>query len=189
MRILAAATVVFLLVSSALAASGGGGGHHGPSWTLTLLACANFAIYAFLMRRFAWPPIRDYLQERRSTVVNALEAAQRAKNEAERLKSQFELRMRSLESEAERAREEILALAQVEAKRAVEQAERTAEIIRRDARLVADQEVARARRILQDEAVEQVTRLASMLIAKDLRPEDQERFVREFLAETREVAR
>jgi F-type H+-transporting ATPase subunit b len=187
MRVVALSAASLLLGVEAAFAASGEGAHHGPSWSLTLWACVNFATYLWILRRFAWPLVREYLQGRRDTVLKALEAAQRAKADAERLKSDFELRMRTLESEAANAREEILALAQLDAKRAVEQAEQTAEIIRRDARLVADQEVARARQLLRDEAVEQVTRLAAALISKELGAEDQERFVREFLAETREA--
>ena len=178
-----------LLVVPSAALAAGGGGHHEPQWSLTLWGFANFAIYCAIMYRFAWPLIKEYLQDRHDGVVDALEAAARAKEEAERLKSEFEMRMKSLEDEAARARAEILELAQNEAKKMVDQAEQTADHIRRDAQLVADQEVARARRALQEESAELVTQIAAELVSAQIRPEDQERFVKDFLAEAREESR
>lgn len=181
-------TLLFLLLPSAALAAGGGDGHHEPQWSLTLWGFANFAIYCWIIRRFAWPLVKEYLEDRRIEVVEALEAAARAKAEAERLKSEFEMRMKSLESEAEKARAEILDLAEGEAKRRVQQAEATAQQIRKDAQLVADQEVTRARLTLQEESAVLVTQMATELVSSQLKPEDQERFVKEFLSESREEA-
>lgn len=183
----AAATVCALALPTLAIAAGAGG--HEPQWSLTLWGFANFGIYCFIMQRFAWPLVKEYLQDRHDGVVNALEAAARAKQEAETLKSEFELRMKSLEDEAARAQEEILELAQNEAKKMLEQAEKTADHIRRDAQLVADQEVARARRALQEESAELITQIAADLVSTQIKPEDQDRFVKDFLAESREETR
>lgn len=183
-------TLAFLVLTCSVAhAAGGGGGHHEPSWALTGLAGVNFVIFCLIMRRFAWPLISEYLKDRRETVVEALEAAARAKQEAETLKAEFEARMKSIEEEAARAQAEVLELAQSEAKKLVEQAEKTAETIRRDAQLVADQEVARARQALQEESAELVTKMAAELVSAQIKPEDQERFIADFLTDTREAAR
>jgi F-type H+-transporting ATPase subunit b len=185
---IAGALVVMLLASSgnALAASGE---HHAPSWSLTLLGFVNFAIYAFILARFAWPPIRTYLQDRRDRVVEQLEAAAQARREAEALKAEFEARLRTVEREADQMRQELLDLASAEAAKLVEQARQTAARIRRDAQLVADQEVSRARQLLRAECAEMIASLASEIVARDLTADDQDRFVREFLQQTREAAR
>jgi F-type H+-transporting ATPase subunit b len=178
-----------LLLAVGTAHAAEGGAHHAPSWSLTLWAMVNFVIYIFVLRRFAWPLVVEYLQDRRDRVVSALEAAARARREAEALKAEFETRMKSLEHEAARAREELLSLAKVEAGKLLAQAEQTAEKIRRDAEIVADQEVARARRALQAESAEIIARVAAEILSREVTPEDQERFVRDFLAETRDAAR
>ena len=178
-----------LVAIPALALAAGGEGGHEPSWSLTLWGFANFAIYCFIMKRFAWPLIKDYLQDRRDSVVEALDAADRAKQEAELLKSEFEMRMKTLEGEAAKARAEILEIAQNEATKILALAEKTAEHIRRDAQLVADQEVARARRALQEESAELVTQMATTLVSAQMKPEDQDRFVKDFLTEASEETR
>lgn len=169
-------------VSPALAASAGG---HGPSWTLTILGFVNFAIYAFIMYRFAWPPIVKYLKERRAGVVSALEAAARAHAEAEALKAEFEAKLKNVEAEAARARDELMEIARTEADQLVAQATRSAERIRRDAQLVADQEIARARRVLQEEAAGLIAQIAGDVVSRQLTDEDQTRFVDSFLSHAR----
>lgn len=156
-----------------------------PSWTLTLLAMVNFALYAYLMYRFAWPPIVKYLKERRTTVVEALEAAARAHAEAEALKAEFEEKLRHVEADAARARDELMEIARTEAEHLLEQARRSADRIHRDAQLVADQEVARARRLLQEDASRMIAQVAGEIVAHQLTPRDQAHFVETFLSDTR----
>jgi F-type H+-transporting ATPase subunit b len=158
---------------------------HGPSWTLTLLGFANFGIYCYILWRFAWPPIVKYLKDRRAQVVGALEAAARAHAEAEELKAEFQAKLATVEADAARARDELMEIARNEADRLLEQAQRSADRIRRDAQLVAHQEIARARRVLQDEAAQLIAGIAGQLVAKQLTPDDQSRFIKDFLAETR----
>lgn len=176
-----------LLAVPAMAASGGEGGH-GPSWTLTILGFVNFAIYAYVMYRFAWPPIVKYLKERRASVVEALEAAARAHAEAEALKAEFEEKLKNVEADAARARDELMEIARGEADHLLEEAKRSADRIRRDAQLVADQEVARARRELQEEAAQLIATIAGELVSRQLTADDQTRFVQSFLDETKSAA-
>ena len=178
--------VVLAVVPAGLAfASSEGGEAHGPSWTLTLLGFVNFAIYAAIMYRFAWPAVVKYLQERRAGVVEALEAAARAHAEAEALKAEFEAKLKNVEADAARARDELLEIARNEADNLLAEAKRSADRIRRDAQLVADQEVARARRTLQEDAARLIATMAGDLVSQKLDAADQARFVDTFLADTR----
>jgi F-type H+-transporting ATPase subunit b len=178
-----AATLVIVGSSASLAFASEG--HREPTWTLTLLGFVNFAIYAFIMYRFAWPAVVKYLKERRATVVSALEAAARAHAEAEALKAEFEAKLKNVEADAARARDELLEIARNEADKMLAEANRSADRIRRDAQLVADQEVARARRTLQEDAAQLIAKIAGELVSQKLTTEDQTRFVQSFIAETR----
>lgn len=177
------ATVAILLATAGVAFASEG--HREPTWTLTILGFVNFAIYAYLMYRFAWPAVVKYLQERRATVVSALEAAARAHAEAEALKAEFEAKLKNVEADAARARDELLEIARNEADNLLAEAKRSADRIRRDAQLVADQEVARARRTLQEDAAQLIAKIAGDLVSQKLTTEDQTRFVQSFIAETR----
>ncbi len=186
-----AAVGLILLPVIALAAEGEAGHaaeHHAPSpWGL-IYPFINFAIYSFVLWRYAWPAVRDYLSDRRANTLSALEAAKSVRAEAEALKAEYDAKLRNLEAEAARAREEVLATAQVEARNILEQAQKSADRIRKDSRLVADEEVARARRTLQEESAALVARLAGELVTKQIGPNDQARFVKDFVTQTRSAA-
>jgi F-type H+-transporting ATPase subunit b len=188
-RVEIALTLAVLAASPALAIAASGGEHHEPTWRLTLLGFVNFALFFVVIRRYAWPLVRDFLVERREAVVKALEAARRTKAEAEELRAEFEARMRTLESETERTRQELLAIARLEADRLLEQAQRASERIRNDARLIADQEVAQARTLLQRELAELIAHRAAGLIEREITPDDQRRLIREFVGELGGVGR
>jgi F-type H+-transporting ATPase subunit b len=164
-----------------------GGEHAGGSIVGLLFAVINFALFALIMLRYAWPIIRDSLRERRDRVVAALEAAKQARAEAEAIKTEFEAKMRSLEADAARARAEVLAIAEAEAKQLVASARLAAERIRADARLVAEQETARARRAIQEETAARIAEIAGHLIKDHLTENDQDRLTRDFLGGIRSV--
>lgn len=182
-RVLSRATLAgaLLLVTAAHAEAAEG---HGPSWTLTLLGFVNFGIYAYVLRRFAWPSIVKYLKERRASVVTALESAARARAEAEALRAEFAAKLANVEADAARARDELMEIARTEADQLLAQAKRSAERIRRDAQLVADQEIARARRMLQEDAALLIAGIAGDVVSRQLTGDDQTRFVQGFIAET-----
>ena len=169
------------------AAHGGAAGeaHHAPSPFGLIYPFINFAIYSFILWKYAWPAVRDYLADRRANTVSALEAAKSVKAEAEALKSEYDAKLRTLEADAQRARAEVLATAELEAKNLVEQAKKSAERIRNDAKLVADEEVARAKRELREEGASLVARIAGEIVAKQVGPADQARFVTEFVSQAR----
>lgn len=181
--LLVIALVLFSTSRDALAAGGGE-----LSWTPTLLGFINFGIFLFLMRKFAWPLVTDYLQVRRLEIVQALEAAAQTKREAEALKAEFEKKMASLEQETEKAREELLAIARSEAAKSLAHAQEVAERLKADAKLLANQEVARARRALQEESAALITKIATEIVEKEMTDEDQQRFVEEFVTETQETS-
>ena len=176
------ASLVSGWVTSAGAAGGGGG--HEASWSMTLWGFANFGIFVLILWKFAWPFVVEYLQTRRLETIQALEAAATAKSEAEALKADFESKMASLETEAAKAREELLEIARREAAKALAHAEATADRLRRDARLLADQEVARAKRSLQEESAHLIAKVAGEIVTREMSDDDQKRFVGEFLKDT-----
>ena len=184
---LAAVAAVALLATSALAEEQGHGGeeHGGPSLAGLVFAFINFVLFVLIMRRFAWPIVSSALRDRRERLMAALEAARQARAEAEAIKADFEARMRTLEADSARAREEILAVAETEARHVLEAARVSAERIRADARLVADQEVARAKREIQEEAATHVGQLAERIVSAQLTPSDQTRLVNDFLSEVK----
>ena len=75
----------------------------------------------------------------------------------------------------------LLATAERERDQMLTQARQTADRIRSDTRLLAAQEAATARRTLRDEVIAAAVREGTALVRQTAQPQDQERFVREFI--------
>lgn len=61
-----------------------------PSYGLIVWTLLAFGIVLFLLKKFAWKPILKALQEREDSIQNAIDAAQKARDEMAALKSDNE---------------------------------------------------------------------------------------------------
>lgn len=156
------------------------GAHHpGPGdlfWPV-----ANFIVFALVLVRFLRGPIREFFRGRTERLRDALEAGARARREAEALRAELSRDVENLPALRERLRADLRATAEQQRDALVAGGRAAAARIRTDARLLAEQELAAARQALREEAIEQAVRQATTLVRASLRPEDQERFVREFV--------
>ncbi len=175
-----------LVLLPVVAVAAGGGGHHeadpAAQWKLFAFAVVNFLIYAFLMRRFAGQPIKDFLSGRRREVADAIEAAGKAKAEADKIKAEFEAKAAKLEETKAELIEEVKAIAEAEHARVIAAANETAERMRRDAELTAESDLLRARRELRKEAAKIATELATEMIRGKLDDNERQRLLRDFIA-------
>jgi len=154
--------------------------HANAVWPL-LYAAINLAIFVWLLARFAWPAVRTLVRERRENVVRAIDAATTAKAEALRLKSEWETRLAQFNQSLENMRQEARRDAERERERLLSAARRTADAIRRDAEMAAAYELRRTQEMLRVELVRQAVLLAEEAARRRLTPDDQQRFVAEFL--------
>jgi F-type H+-transporting ATPase subunit b len=161
------------------------GGHHeadpAEQWKLFGFAVVNFLIYAYLMRRFAGAAIKDYLSKRRRTVADAIEAAGKAKAEADKIKAEFEAKVAALGDTKAELIAEIKAIADAEHARVIAAATQAAERIGRDAELTAQSDLERARRELRREAAGLATELATEMIREKLDENERQRLLRDFI--------
>src|ERR1700741_255862 len=61
-----------------------------PAFGLIFWMCISFGIIFFLLKKFAWKPILNMLSERETSIQNALDAAEKAKEEMKALQSNNE---------------------------------------------------------------------------------------------------
>lgn len=61
-----------------------------PGFGLTFWMVITFVILMFILKKFAWKPILDAVNERESNITRAMEAAEEAKKEMELLKASNE---------------------------------------------------------------------------------------------------
>jgi F-type H+-transporting ATPase subunit b len=157
---------------------------HAPSIADLWWPLVNFGLFAFLLVRQLKGPIGEFFRERASRLREQLAAGDRARREAEALRAQLAADLANLPALRERLKGDLRATAERERERILELAKHAAERIRTDTKLLAEQEVAAARRTLRDEVIETAIGKATELVRNAVQPQDQDRFVRDFVSAT-----
>src|SRR5256885_11392675 len=155
----------------------------GFDWKIFFSQVISFAIVALLLRRFAYKPILGVLEERRQRIAEGL-------LNAEKIKKQL--------AEAEQRHADILAKANAEAQKMIDEARQSsahlAERKQQEAIAAAEQIIAKAREasaIEHDRTMESLKRELGRLVVdttakvtgKVLTPEDQQRLQEEALSQ------
>ena len=105
----------------------------------------------------------------------------RARRETGAKIKEMEGRLKGVEEEAQRIRQEIIAEAERERARIMKEAEEAAERIKRQAQLAVEQEVKAIERRLREEMADLTVQLAEKLIRDSIVPEDQHRLIDDYV--------
>jgi F-type H+-transporting ATPase subunit b len=142
-----------------------GGGHHealeinwyhfGNRETAPILAVViNFLVLAWILVRFGKEPVKNFLVDRRTTMLEKIDEAAIAKGKAEGRLHGYQRRMKALDEEIGHLREDMLHVGHDERDRIVSDAGARAEKIRKEAEFVAAEEQRRVRAELKAKIVE-----------------------------------
>jgi F0F1-type ATP synthase membrane subunit b/b' len=142
----------------------------------------NFVLFVALMVYVLRGPIVEFFRARATRLREALRAGARAREEAAALRAQLERDVENLPALRSQILADVRATADIERQGLLALGQKAADRIRADARLLADHEVAAARQALRAALIQEAVREATALIRRTMRPEDQERFVRDFVA-------
>ncbi len=172
-------------------AEGGHGGHGGPrdpfeqALDLTIWTSVVFLLLLFVLWLFAWKPILQALQTREQTIKDAIDEAQRARDDAHHLREQLQQEMNQAQEKVRELLDEARRDAQhatddmIAKTRAEIQAER--ERLRREIELAKDQALLE----LRDFAANVGTLIAGKVVRRNLGDQDHRLLVDEALADLR----
>jgi len=143
----------------------------------------NFLILLFILKKFAYKPMLNMLDERKKSIEDAINNAETAKNEAEKLRKEYESRLAEAKQEAqeviakatklgEEMKKEIITNAQNEANKAIQRAQEEIAIEK-------DQAIA----ALRDEVATLAVMAAGKVLGKTISVEDHKKLVNDFVAE------
>ena len=152
-----------------------------PDPGLFIWTILTFLVLVGLLARFAWRPLMEALERRRAAIARALEDAQRARHELERLQRESAQMMASARAEAEAIvsrsrsdaealREELKQKARAEAAAILKNAERQIQL-----------ETTRAVQQIRQEAVDLSVAIASKILRRQVSKEDNEGLIEETL--------
>jgi F-type H+-transporting ATPase subunit b len=169
------------LLAALLAAPEGKGGLTDVNFGLTLWTIVLFVLFAAVLFKLGWKPILSMIEEREKRIVEAVESAHRAEDQAQALLlqqkevlreagQQRESMMKQAFADAEQVRANLIAQAKAESARLLEKAR---EQIQRE----KDVAVRDLRAQVADLAIE----AAGKIVTSSLTPETQRKLVDEFL--------
>src|SRR3954462_2133870 len=172
-------------MTSVLAASDRGGGSFlvSPSLGLMIWTLLAFGITLYLLNKLAFPRIAEALDRRRRAIEESIQAAQRAKQEADELLEEYRARLREAREQAEdivaRARKAAENLKDETKAEATQQREQLLSQARRD----IEHETRRALDELRKEVANLTVAATEKITRKSLDAEDHRRLIDEALSE------
>jgi F-type H+-transporting ATPase subunit b len=171
----------FFSAAQAYASAAAEGEHHGPSINDVWFQLINFIIYAFIIVKFGFPLIRDFLKTRRAEVVAKIAQASAKKQAAEALVRDYRSKLAGLGKEVQSLQAMLREEGEREKTRLVNEALATAVKIKEDTNFLADQEVKTARQKLREEIADEAVASARQLIERNISAADQSRLVDDFV--------
>ncbi len=173
-----------------LYASSGGEGYSmtGPHGSLSpaklkdfLWRVLNFAALMVILIKFLKKPLVDALKGRQQGIASEFDDLEARRSEGERQYKEYEAKLAGIDDELKEMVEKAIAQGQVEKERIIEEANRAAESIKRQAEMAIQNEIMEAKRRLKAEVTEQAAAMAEEIIKNNLQPADQDKLVEEYL--------
>lgn len=128
--------------------------HHFDWLTGALFPYINFAIFLFVLVKFARKPLQQAMSSRREEFVSIVEAANKAKEAAEAQNRELSAKLSNLDSELEGMRLAAVNSAKQDAEHIISSAQKLAELIKVEARNTIETEINAAREQLQQQIVD-----------------------------------
>ena len=147
----------------------------------------NFLIVLFGLYFILRKPVRKAMDGRREGIVKAMEEAKEARAEAGRLREEYEKRTADLDEELAKMRVQAEADREALKARLLKEGAESAERILEHARFTIEQETKKAEQLIRARAAELALDLAEKALERELGPEDQRRFIKDYIAKVGEM--
>ena len=139
----------------------------------------TFIVLLLLLRVTAWKP----LNKREDTIRNSIEEAKKARDEAQRLVDDHKAKVRELEKTVEAELQKGRAQAEALGAEITEKAKEEANRIRKKIEVEIQKAKEEALLDIRNEVLDLSTNIASKILQRNLKPEDQTKIVDQVLAE------
>lgn len=165
-----------LLPTIAFASTEGGHGDSGMTWKII-----NFVILAIGVYLVWTKAISKMLATRSAGIKSAMDEARAAKDAADRNAAEYREKLSLLDRKVAEIQEELKLEGQAEKARIIAESAKSAEALKAQAKVAAEQEIKKARLEIREEAARLAVGLAEEILKKELSPADQERLVKGYL--------
>jgi F-type H+-transporting ATPase subunit b len=154
-----------------------------PNLGLMVWTLVAFLITLYVLKRLAFPRIAEAIDKRQRAIEESIEAAERARREADALLDEYRARLKEARVQAEEIVVRARKAAETVERETVEGARRTREEILEQARRDAEAAIQRAVGDLRREMADLTVLATEKVTRKALTDEDQRRLVEEALRE------
>ena len=171
------------LSSQLLAASSSGSFLITPSVGLMIWTLLVFVASMLLLRRFAFPAIRDALDRRQKSIEDAIDTAERTRVEADKLLAEYRERLTEARGQADEIVTRARRAAEEHEHEAIEAARQRREHLLEETKRDIEAETRRAIAEIRDEVTNLTILATEKVTRKTLDSDDQRRLVEEAIGE------
>ena len=148
----------------------------------------NIIVLYYLLRRFLYKPLSEFMENRRQKIQGDLKTSRESKEEAEKLKAQYEEKIRASQQEAQAIIDRAARKGEEIVNESAKDARKESEAILAKARQELEMEKEKAFRELQDQVALLSVRLAEKIIEKELDPASQSKLVKDYIDEVNQLS-
>lgn len=175
--------IISLCASAGVACASQEGGHGGSMLWPFIFSVINFILFLFVLYIFALPRIKSFFSERSEKIQQALKEAEEAKTLAENKLREYEKRIAFLGKEVEEIRKAVGMEGEIEKERIIASAEKEAETIKWQAKIIAEQELKQAKAELRKEFAKLSLERAEKIIKEKINEADHARLVKDYITQ------
>jgi F-type H+-transporting ATPase subunit b len=168
-------------LTAAYASGGSEGGHEGPSWFDFTWRAVNFLILAGVIYWLLAKKVKAFFAGRHEGIRTALAQAETAREEAEKKFREYAAKLNKATSEIDEITRMIQTQGLAEKERIIEDARKAAEKMKEDTLARMEQEFNKASQELRIEAVRLSTQMAGELLRKNIKADDHEALVKDYI--------
>ena len=145
------------------------------------LRIMNFAGLVIVLVWALKKPIANGLNSRRQGIEDQFDELEARRGEAERLYKEYEAKLSGIDAEVENIIDAAVAQGEAEKQKIIDDANRAADDIKRQAEMAMQHELAMATKRLREEIADQAVMMAEEIIKKNLKSDDQTKLVEGYL--------
>ena len=149
-------------------------------WTLIAQLC-NLFLQVFLIKKFLFKPIRNILEKRKALADAEIREAERAKEEATAIKTEYEENMKNAREKANEILTTAQKSAQAQSEDIIREASKQAVSIKEKAERDIEQEKRKAVNEIKNEIGGMAMEIAGKVIEREIKAEDHTKLIDEFI--------
>lgn len=156
-------------------------------WTFIAQIC-NLFIQVYLIKRFLFKPINNMLEKRRALADEQIRAAEKAREEADAIKTEYESNMLEARTKANEILQSAKESASVQSEEMIREATKAAAAIKEKAEKDIAQEKKKAINEVKSEIGSMAMEIAGKVIEREINEKDHTKLIDEFITNVGEIS-